>query len=143
MSDPSCIFCKIIAGEIPCMRVFETDDLLSFLDIGPLAEGHLLVIPKQHYERLEDMPPAAVVVVTRHLPELGKTLMQVTGAAGYNILQNNGKASGQVVMHVHFHLIPRVAGDGLGYRWNATQYPKGRAEQLQQQILAALDVDAS
>lgn len=143
MSDPSCIFCKIIAGEIPCMRVFETDDLLSFLDIGPLAEGHLLVIPKQHYERLEDMPTGAVAAVTQHLPRLGKALMQVTGAAGYNVLQNNGKTSGQVVMHVHFHLIPRVAGDGLGYRWNASEYPEGRGEQLQQQILATLGADAS
>jgi histidine triad (HIT) family protein len=137
-SDPSCIFCKIVGGQIPCMRVFETDDLLSFLDIGPLAEGHLLVIPKNHYERLEEMPPEAVAALTRHLPALGKALLQVTGAAGYNVLQNNGKVSGQEVMHVHFHLIPRAAGDGLGYRWNASKYREGRGEQLQKEILAAL-----
>ena len=143
MSDPSCVFCKIIAGEIPCMRIFETDDLLSFLDIGPLAEGHLLVIPKRHYDRLEDMPPEAVAAVTHHLPRLGQALVEVTGAAGYNVLQNNGKASGQVVMHVHFHLIPRVPDDGLGYRWNASTYPEGRGEQIQKQILATLGADAS
>jgi histidine triad (HIT) family protein len=143
MNDSSCIFCKIIGGQIPCLKVFETADLLSFLDIGPLAEGHLLVIPKTHHERLEDMPPEAVAAVTRHLPTLGKALLQVTGAAGYNVLQNNGKASGQEVMHVHFHLIPRVSGDGLGYRWNASKYPEGRGEQLQKEILAALDAGAA
>lgn len=137
-ADPSCIFCKIIAGDIPCMKVFEDDAVLSFLDIGPLADGHLLVIPKAHHARLEEMDADAVAAVTRHLPRLAKTVMKVTGADAYNVLQNNGKPSGQEVMHVHFHIIPRVPGDGLGYRWNASKYPEGRAEELHKQMLEAM-----
>ena len=125
MTDPSCVFCKIIAGQIPCLRIFEDDVVLAFLDIGPLAEGHLLVIPKEHYLRLEEMSPEAVAAVVRHLPLLGRAVMKATGSTAYNVLQNNGPESGQAVPHVHFHIIPRKAADGLGYRWNATKYAPG------------------
>lgn len=138
MTDPSCIFCKIVAGEIPSMKVAETDAMFAFLDIGPLADGHLLVIPKDHYERLEQMEPAAVAAVTREVPRLARAVLEVTGAPAYNLLQNNGRESGQEVGHVHFHIIPRVAGDGLGYRWNASKYPEGRGEELHQAFLDVL-----
>jgi len=138
MTDPSCIFCKIVAGQIPCLRVFEDDAVLAFLDVGPLAEGHLLVIPKQHYLRLEEMAPEAVTAVARHLPLLGRAVMKATGSTAYNVLQNNGPESGQVVPHVHFHIIPRKPADGLGYRWNATKYAPGRAEEMHRLVLDAL-----
>lgn len=138
MTDPSCVFCKIIVGQIPCMRVFEDDAALVFLDIGPLAEGHLLMVPKQHVERLDQMSPEQIMAVTRHLPMLGRALMKAVGAVAYNILQNNGRESGQEVPHVHFHIIPRKAGDGLGYRWNASKYAPGRAEKVRDLLLAAL-----
>lgn len=140
MSEPDCIFCKIVAGQIPALRVFEDEAVLAFLDIGPLAEGHTLIIPKQHYERLEDMPEDAVVDLTRHLPRLGRAVMKVTSAPGYNVLQNNGKEAGQVVGHVHVHIIPRAADDGLGYRWNASKYPNGRADEVYKQLVAALEL---
>jgi len=139
MSDPHCIFCKIIAGEIPAFRVFEDDTTLAFLDVGPLAEGHLLVIPKTHYERLDQMDPDALTKLTGHLPRLGLALMQVTSAQAYNLLQNNGNEAGQVVMHVHFHLIPRKPSDGLGYRWLASSYAEGRGEVIAQEFKATLD----
>jgi histidine triad (HIT) family protein len=138
MTDPSCVFCKIVAGEIPCLRIFEDDAILAFMDIGPLAEGHLLVIPRQHYRRLDEMSAEAVASITRQLPRLGQAVMKATGAGAYNILQNNGPESGQVVPHVHFHIIPRKAADGLGYRWNATKYAAGRAEEVQKALLGAL-----
>lgn len=137
-TDPNCVFCRIVAGEIPALRVFEDSSTLAFVDIGPLAEGHLLVIPKAHYERLEEMPPDEVGHLTRHLPRLAKAVLQITRSEGYNLLQNNGKVSGQEVPHVHFHIIPRAAGDGLGYRWNARKYSAGRGEEIQQQLLDAL-----
>ena len=137
--DPDCIFCKIIDGAIPSMKVYEDAAAYAFLDIGPLADGHLLLIPKDHHERLDTMSPELLGQVTRLLPALARALVDVTGAAGYNVLQNNGRLAGQVVMHVHFHLIPRQAQDGLGYRWNAGQYPPGRAEQLRQALQAALN----
>ena len=138
MTDPSCIFCKIIAGAIPALRVYEDDQAFAFLDIGPLAEGHLLVIPKRHYHRLEDMDPDAVAAVARLLPRLSRAVIQVTGCPAYNVLQNNGKEAGQEVGHVHFHIIPRTAADGLGYRWNAGKYAPGRAEELHQQMITAV-----
>lgn len=138
MNDPSCVFCKIVAGEIPAQRVFEDDAVLAFLDIGPLAEGHLLVIPKPHYVTLDEMSPDAVAAVTGRLPGLARAVLRVTGASGYNILQNNGRVSGQAVFHVHFHIIPRRENDGLGYRWNASQYPEGRAEALHRQLVEAM-----
>jgi histidine triad (HIT) family protein len=112
------IFSKILAGEIPCHRVYEADHVLAFLDINPLAEGHTLVIPKQPAERLEELPPEVAAAMGEALPRVARRVLSVTGAAGYNVLQNNGPVSGQEVMHVHFHIIPRAAGDGLGYRWN-------------------------
>jgi histidine triad (HIT) family protein len=137
-SPSSCIFCRIATGEIPAKLVLQTDAVVAFLDVAPLADGHVLVIPRQHYARLEQMPPEAVSEVTRLLPDLGRALVQVTGAEGYNILQNNGIVSGQSVDHVHFHLIPRRSGDGLGYRWLAKQYPPGRAEDLQERLRQTL-----
>ena len=136
---PDCIFCKIVAGQIPCMQVYGDDDCLAFLDIGPLAQGHLLLIPREHFGRLEEVPPEALAKVCSVLPRLGSALVDVTGAAGYNVLLNNGAVAGQEVPHVHFHLIPRVEGDGLGYRWNRTAYAEGRIEELGGQLRAAVD----
>lgn len=137
-TDPNCIFCKIIAGQIPCLRVFEDDVCLAFLDIGPLAEGHLLIIPKEHAERLEQLAPEVVSRMAGNFPKLAQAVLQVTGAAGYNLLQNNGRVSGQEVPHVHFHIIPRAGGDGLGYRWNPTKYAAGRGEEICRNLVSAL-----
>lgn len=138
MKDPDCIFCKIIAGDIPCLKVFENDAVLSFLDIGPLAEGHLLVIPKNHFVQLDEMPPQALAGLAEVLPELSRAVVKAVDAEGYNVLQNNGTVSGQAVMHVHFHIIPRRQGDGLGYRWNAGKYQGDRAQQVHKQVMDAL-----
>lgn len=138
MSQQDCIFCKIVAGQIPSLKVFEDASCLAFLDIGPLADGHLLVVPKTHYDFISDMPEADVAAVTRQIPQLVRAVLKATGAPGCNVLQNNGRVSGQLVPHVHFHIIPRREGDGLGYRWNATKYPEGKAQQVQQAILQAL-----
>ena len=136
--DPNCVFCKIVAVQIPAAVVFEDEDVLAFLDVGPLAEGHLLVIPRDHHSRLTDLSPVTCSKLGATLPTLGRALLAVTRAAGFNILLNQGSEAGQVVPHVHFHLIPRTAGDQLGYRWNAGTYPQGRAAQLAAAIQAAL-----
>jgi histidine triad (HIT) family protein len=138
MPENSCIFCRIARGEIPSMRVFEDDTALAFLDVSPLAEGHLLIIPKAHWERLEEMAPDEVAAITGHLPRLARAVLTATGAKAYNVLQNNGRAAQQSVAHVHFHVIPRREGDSLGYRWPASTYPPGRGEELRQKITAAL-----
>lgn len=137
-SDPDCIFCKIIAGQVPSMSVLDTKSALAFMDIGPLAEAHLLLIPKRHYVTLDQMPEDEVRDLTALLPRLAKIVVEVTEAEGFNILQNNGPVAGQAVGHVHFHVIPRRKDDGLGYRWPAKSYEPGRAEEIHGQLLQAL-----
>lgn len=135
--DPDCIFCKIIAGEIPDHKVYEDDLVAAFLDIGPLSRGHTLVIPKSHYERLEDLPDEDAAALGRALPKIARAIMEVTGAKSYNVLQNNGKEAGQEVFHVHYHIIPRYhdepAGDGLRFTWLAKKLGDD-AMQLARQI---------
>jgi len=128
--DPECVFCKIVAGVFPSHVVHEDDAAFAFLDISPVAPGHLLIVPKDHYAALADMPPQTVGAIAGLLPRLGRAAMSVTQAEGFNVLVNNGVVAGQVVEHVHFHLIPRRKDDGLGYRWAAGKYGEGEAERL-------------
>lgn len=141
-ASSDCVFCKIVSGDIRAVTILDTEHAYAFLDIAPLAEGHTLLIPRDHVESLEQMPPEGLARLMRELPRLARTVASATGAEGLNILQNNGRVAGQVVDHVHFHIIPRRSGDGLGYRWNAGAYPEGRAEALQAQIREALHREA-
>ena len=138
MTDSSCIFCRIAAGEIPARVVYKGDGVLAFLDVAPLASGHVLVIPKSHYVTLDEMSPDDIAAVANVMPRLMGAVRKLDGVTGVNILQNNGRSAGQVVDHVHFHLIPRTEGDGLGYRWNAGEYGEGEADKVLSQIHAAL-----
>jgi histidine triad (HIT) family protein len=134
----SCVFCSIARGDVPCVKILETPKALVFLDIAPLAEGHLLLIPKEHYAALEEVPRQALGEVAALLPRLVRVARALPGVAGCNVLQNNGAVAGQAVQHVHFHVIPRREGDGLGYRWNPQRYQGDRAAQLGQQLRDAL-----
>lgn len=137
-ADPNCVFCKIVAGTIPAHIVHRCEHTLAFLDVNPLAEGHLLIIPRDHYADLSELPDEAAAAIGAQLPRLARAVLTATGAEGVNTLANQGKAAGQVVPHVHFHLIPRRTGDGLGYRWNAGTYDPGRDVEMATQIKAAL-----
>ena len=137
--DPDCIFCKIVTGEIPALKVVEDDNALAFMDIGPLAEGHVLLIPKLHYETLDRIPADIAAACLRHLPGLVKAVRSATGCEGVNVLQNNGVVAHQDVMHVHFHIIPRTSGDEFHFNWPAGKYPPQRAEQLAEAISKVLD----
>lgn len=133
-TDPECIFCKIVAGDVPCARLLEDDAALAFLDIGPLAEGHVLLVPREHFETLDQMPAELATAVLKHLPALGRAVRGAVGCEGYNVLQNNGRAAHQFVPHVHFHVIPRSAGDEFHFNWPAGKYPQGRIEELTKAI---------
>jgi len=137
--DPDCIFCKILEGDIPAVKVFETQDCLAFMDIGPLAEGHVLLIPASHVETIDHMNADAAAAMLGHLPQLVAAVKAVTGCEGVNVLQNNGAAAHQEVPHVHFHIIPRNAGDAFGFNWPAGQYPQGRIEELAQAVRQELE----
>ena len=119
------IFSKIIAGEIPCHRVYEDDKVLAFLDINPLSRGHVLVIPKEPAETLDLLSDDASAAVGRVLPRLCRAVMAATGARHYNVLQNNGAPAHQAVFHVHFHIIPRYDDAGLEIEWNAGKLADG------------------
>lgn len=129
------VFKKIIEGSIPCHRVYEDDAVLAFLDINPLSHGHTLLIPKEPAERLEQLSDESAAAIGRALPRLCRAVMRATGATDYNVLQNNGAAAHQVVMHVHFHIIPKYPdGSGLGIGWPAKTLDPQRGAALAQEI---------
>lgn len=109
----TCLFCRIVLGEVPAHKIFETEEVIAFLDIHPVQPGHVLVIPKEHAATFLDMSEQSIVFCMKAAQHLARALIQVTNADGFNIVQNNGKAGGQTIDHVHIHLVPRFIDDGL------------------------------
>ena len=107
MSD--CIFCKIIAGEIPSSKIYEDEKVLAFLDISQTTKGHTLVIPKEHVRNMLEMSDQTAADVFARLPKLARAIKTATGAKGLNILNNNEVVAGQTVFHAHIHIIPRYS----------------------------------
>lgn len=135
----STIFDKILDGEIPCHRLYEDEHVLAFLDIGPLSLGHALVIPKERKAHLHLLSDEAAAALGRVLPRLCRALIAATGADDYNVLQNNGRAAGQIVDHVHFHIIPKIGERGLELGWDAGSLSNDDAARLISDVAAALD----
>ena len=126
MTAEPTIFGRILDGEIPCHRVYEDEHVLAFLDVGPLSLGHVLVIPKERVAFLHELSDDAGAAIGRVLPRITRAVMDVTGCADYNVLQNNGAGANQAVFHVHFHIIPKHSdGSGLGIEWNAGELVGG------------------
>lgn len=129
-----CIFCRIVAGEIPCYCVAENETTLAFLDIEPAARGHTLVIPRQHGENLLDTDPEAIAAVARMVQQVAQQIDTALQPDGINILQNNRPAAGQVVMHYHVHLLPRWHNDTVMKAWR----PKPPADLDLNEVVAQL-----
>src|ERR1041385_8431051 len=120
------VFAKILRGEIPCHRVYEDDKVLAFLDVNPLSRGHLLVIPKEPAETLDQLSDDSAAAIGRVLPRLSRAVLAATGASAFNVLQNNKPLAHQAVFHVHFHIIPQLDdGTGLGIDWKAIKLDGG------------------
>jgi histidine triad (HIT) family protein len=134
MTDEQCIFCKIVAGDIPAVKIYEDEVVFAFLDVNPISDGHTLVVPKAHFDRLHNCPAKLLAEITSPLGKIGKAVCDATNAEGYNVLCNNGKAAGQIVDHLHFHIIPRRNGDGVFDRWPAYRYEQGKIEQIGRKI---------
>ncbi|MCB9667328.1 MAG: HIT family protein [Myxococcales bacterium] len=133
------IFSKILSGEIPCHRVYEDTHVLAFLDVAPLSRGHILVIPKEAKERLDQLSDEAAAAIGRVLPRLARALMRVTGCENYNVLQNNGALAHQAVLHVHFHIIPKFSrDDGLSIGWKPRSIEAPDASALAHALHGAL-----
>jgi histidine triad (HIT) family protein len=133
------IFAKIIAGQIPCHKVYEDERVLAFLDINPLSRGHTLVIPKEPAETLDKLSDESAAALGRVLPRICRAVVAATGISQYNVLENNGTGAHQAVLHVHFHIIPKAgAGEGLGIGWPARSLDAADAQRLIKSITEAL-----
>ncbi|MHA2502384.1 MAG: HIT family protein [Candidatus Kariarchaeaceae archaeon] len=118
MADPNCIFCKIVAGDIPSEKIYEDEHVFAFMDISPLSQGHCLIIPKEHAVTLHE---TSNEVLSKVLP-VASRIVKAMGISTYNLLQNNGEIAHQAVMHAHFHIIPRRnTGEGLGISWQTKE----------------------
>jgi histidine triad (HIT) family protein len=113
MNSSDCIFCKIVSGELPAVRLAENEDACAFLDLVQVHPGHVLIIPKHHYADLYALPGPVAAAVMVLAQQVATALLAALQPAGLSLLQSNGAAAGQEVMHLHVHLLPRAAGDGL------------------------------
>ena len=132
MRDDKCIFCKIANGEIPSATLYEDEDFRVILDLGPATKGHALILPKNHFANLfeipEDMDAKAFILAKK----IAKKMKDVFGCDGVNIVQNNGVAAGQTVFHFHIHLIPRYEGDHAGVTWKTGTLTDEQREEILQ-----------
>ncbi len=115
--DPDCVFCKIVAGEIPSFKLFEDEATLAFMDINPASEGHALVIPRAHAPDLYAVPDEALARTSVTAKKVAAALARTLDPDGLNLVQCNGAAAAQSVMHFHVHVLPRVEDDGLAMNW--------------------------
>ncbi|UCG56218.1 MAG: HIT family protein [Phycisphaerales bacterium] len=134
MNEDDCLFCKMVARQIPVTKIYEDEQVLAFLDIHPVSDGHTLVVPRQHFRRLHDCPPELLGQVASRLGNVARAVVAATEADGYNLLCNNGRAAGQIIEHLHFHIIPRKTADGVFDRWPSHEYPEGRIEAVAEAI---------
>jgi histidine triad (HIT) family protein len=138
MSMEDCIFCKIVRGEIPSAKVFETDDILAFLDINPVSKGHTLVIPKAHHASFPEIPVQLLARLAEALQKIGTAVKSQLNSAGFNILLNNDRAAGQLIDHSHFHLIPRNQADGVMEWPEVHPYAEGEMENIRAALASAI-----
>lgn len=132
-----CIFCKIVAGEIPAEKIYENDEVLAFLDIKPNNHGHTLVIPKEHYRNLLTIPEETWLSMMKAAHFLAPVVKEAMNADGINLVMNNEPAAHQMVFHAHVHLIPRFEGDPHK-PWLGTPYKEGEAEKVAEKIKKVL-----
>lgn len=131
MRNENCIFCKILNGEIPSAKLYEDEDFAIILDVGPASFGHALIIPKEHYANLFEMPEEMLSKCMKLAKVWGDKLVKALNADGLNLVQNNGLAAGQTVFHYHLHMIPRYDGDSVGGLWT----PGSLSEEQKKEIL--------
>ena len=118
MRDENCIFCRIAAGEIPSKTIYEDERFRVILDLGPVTRGHALILPKEHYRNIYELPEDVAGDVMKLAKRMTVQMTQKLHCDGFNLLQNNEEVAGQSVFHFHMHLIPRYKGDQAGFGWN-------------------------
>ena len=136
MKDNNCIFCKIANGDIPSRTIYENDLFRVILDNGPATDGHALVLPKDHYANLFEIPADTAAEAMKTAQTVAAMLKEKLHADGLNLVQNNGETAGQTVHHFHMHIIPRYKGDGQNILWK----PGHPSDQELDAVLARIKV---
>jgi len=137
-ADPDCIFCKIIGGEIPSFKIYENDDSFAFMDINPASEGHTLVIPKEHAADLHSVSDEAIAATVKTAKKVAAAVDKTLNPEGLNLVQANGPAAAQSVMHFHVHVLPRTNGDELKLNWGLEPGDMDAIGELAERIRANL-----
>jgi len=132
-----CIFCKLIAGDIPSHKVYEDDSVIAFFDILPISPGHTIIAPKKHEPDVEGLTDEEMSAMVLAVKKIGQAVMEGLGVKGYSVFLDNKSAANQHVPHAHFHLVPRAEGDGLE-RWPQSGYAEGEAEDCLKKISSQL-----
>ncbi|OHA79292.1 MAG: hypothetical protein A2747_02515 [Candidatus Yonathbacteria bacterium RIFCSPHIGHO2_01_FULL_44_41] len=135
----TCLFCKIISGEIPSTKVYENDTVLAFLDIHPVNIGHTLVIPKTHHTNLYETPNETLAHMMTVTKKLSIAIKSALNADGINIEMNNDPIAGQIIFHTHIHIIPRFQGDSFTHWHGARDYREGETDEIAQKIKLGLN----
>ena len=130
-----CIFCKIANGEIPSKTVYEDENFRVILDLGPATKGHALILPKEHYANLFELPEDTAAAAMKVAKKLSAQMVENLGADGLNLVQNNGEVAGQTVKHFHLHLIPRYKDDGQNILWKPGEVSQDELEEIRRQIV--------
>ncbi|MDP6345115.1 MAG: HIT family protein [Alphaproteobacteria bacterium] len=138
MTEPDCIFCKILAGEVPCFKLYEDDRTLAFMDINPFNDGHCLIITKAHSTNLFDADPADLAAVLPAAQTVARAVEAALEPEGINLIQANGPAAGQTVFHYHVHIFPRQLNDMALLNWGHRPGDMARVEATYKKILAAM-----
>jgi histidine triad (HIT) family protein len=140
--DPSCLFCKIVAGDLPSARVLEAAEAMAFLDIHPVNVGHVLLVTRAHFPTLAELPDDLAARAAALLPRLCRAVKAATGSDGINVIVNSGRAAGQTVDHVHWHIIPRFLDDSVNWPWPHSEYLGDELGQMQFRIQRELNPPA-
>lgn len=136
VTPQECIFCKIVRNEIPSKKVYEDDGNVAFLDINPASPGHVLVVPKKHFAGMHDIADTDMQRLAVAVKKVNDTVKEKLGCEGTNIMLNNGRIAGQIVEHVHFHIIPRYPGDGIELHFPRYKTDEKYFDEMQKKLTA-------
>ena len=136
--DSNCVFCKIVAGQLPAFKLLEDDTTIAFMDINPVNRGHALAVAKGHWPTVDVIPAEVLAAVARSAQKIAKAAMTVLKPAGVNLVQANGPAAGQSVPHLHIHIMPRRTGDDVALNWEPKPGDRAEIEAVYKKLKAAL-----
>ena len=139
MREENCIFCKIANGDIPSKTIYEDNDFRVILDLGPATKGHALILPKDHYANLYELPDVVAGNAFKLAKKMAAQMTKKLDCDGFNIVQNNGEVAGQTVFHFHMHLIPRYKDDNQRIGWNPTEPSQEELEEIKNTILGNVE----